>query len=515
LSDIEERIKNIPNEILVIGSIFKQPEILVEYSFYIKSKYDFADPTCKFFYDNAELIFQKMPDAFNKQSNIDLYMMEDKERFETYKKYGGWKTIEGWMELASIDDFKNYFDTMKKFSLCREYHRNGYAIEKILDHSKFNIFSPEDIYRLIRTKVDKVRTVIMKDNDIEVLNTNMSNVIINCLDNPDMGLPLPYPLMTDMLRGIRLKQAMCVGMLSNAGKSRFMFTIIAYIALVLKQKVMVLLNEMSIAEMRYCLLVTVLNNDYYQKITGIKIEKKEKEITLGLFRGEDGEFIYRKRDENGNNIESLEDFEERLMVDSSEYRRVMKVAKWIEKETDGLIYAKDVSMAYDDKSLGFEITKAHMTNAIDYFFYDTLKNDTNALGEWASLIATTTKLKELSSQLGVFCYGSIQLTPEAHMMQPLELNSMNIAASKGIKNVLDTLFLCKEIDSKDYHKYFYIDYESNNGDWGEDCQRGLDLNKRYYAFVTDKLRSGAKKNLLFCLDLNLNRWIEEGELFRK
>jgi hypothetical protein len=172
-------------------------------------------------------------------------------------------------------------------------------------------------------------------------------------------------------------------------------------------------------------------------------------------------------------------------------------------------------MAYDDKSLSFEITKAHMTNSIDYFFYDTLKNDTNALGEWASLIATTTKLKELANQLNIYIYGSIQLTPDAYMMQPLELNSMNIAASKGIKNVLDTLFLCKEIDSKDYHKYFYINYDGNNGDWGEDCQRGLDLNKRYYAFVTDKLRSGAKKNLLFSLDLNLNRWIEEGELFRK
>jgi hypothetical protein len=514
LNDIEEKIKNIPNEILVVGSIYKQPELLVEYSFYLKSKYDFSDPACKFFYDNANIIFQKRTQEFS-QSNINLYMAEDKERLEIYKKYGGWNTIESWMDLASIDDFKNYFDTIKKFSLLREYFRNGYSVEKIIEHSKFNIFSPEDIYRLVRTKVDRIRTVIMKDNDIQVLNANISDVIIGCLDNPDMGLPLPYPIMTDMLRGIRLKQAMCVGMLSNAGKSRFMFTIIAYISLVLKQKVMVLLNEMSISEMKYCLLVSVLNNDYFHELTGVKIEKKEKEITLGLYRGNDGEFIYRKRDENGNNIESLEDFQKRLILESQEYSKIMKVSKWIEKETEGLIYAKDVSMSYDDKSLNFEITKAHMTNSINYFFYDTLKNDTNALGEWASLIATTTKLKELANQLGIYCYGSIQLTPDAHIMQPLELNSMNIAASKGIKNILDTLFLCKEIESKDFHKYFYIDLNDDNGDWGSECQKSLDLNKRYYAFVTDKLRSGAKKNLLFSLDLNLNRWIEEGELFKK
>lgn len=39
---------------------------------------------------------------------------------------------------------------------------------------------------------------------------------------------------------------MAVGMLNNAGKSRYMTKIIAYITLVLKEKVFVLLNEMSV-----------------------------------------------------------------------------------------------------------------------------------------------------------------------------------------------------------------------------------------------------------------------------
>lgn len=44
---------------MVVGSIFKDPELLVEYSRYVRSKYDFADEGCKFFYDCAELIFEK------------------------------------------------------------------------------------------------------------------------------------------------------------------------------------------------------------------------------------------------------------------------------------------------------------------------------------------------------------------------------------------------------------------------------------------------------------------------
>ena len=64
--------------------------------------------------------------------------------------------------------------------------------------------------------------------------------------------------MNELFRGFKLGTMMCTGMLSNAGKSRFMFKLIAYIALVKKQNVVVLLNEMSVDEMRFCLLTTIL-----------------------------------------------------------------------------------------------------------------------------------------------------------------------------------------------------------------------------------------------------------------
>ena len=58
MTEIEDKIKNVQNEILVVGAIYKKPELLVEYSYYIKSKYDMADEVCRFLYDNAEIIFR-------------------------------------------------------------------------------------------------------------------------------------------------------------------------------------------------------------------------------------------------------------------------------------------------------------------------------------------------------------------------------------------------------------------------------------------------------------------------
>ena len=47
-------------------------------------------------------------------------MAEDQERLSLYKKYGGWKTLEDWMNLAVVDNFQGYFEVLKKFSLLRE-----------------------------------------------------------------------------------------------------------------------------------------------------------------------------------------------------------------------------------------------------------------------------------------------------------------------------------------------------------------------------------------------------------
>ena len=58
-------------------------------------------------------------------------MAEDDSRMRLYKEFKGWNTIDGYMKLANPDDAKGYFEVLKKFSLLREYQRNGFNIEGI------------------------------------------------------------------------------------------------------------------------------------------------------------------------------------------------------------------------------------------------------------------------------------------------------------------------------------------------------------------------------------------------
>lgn len=504
-------VENITNEILFVGSIYKQPDLLVEYGAYIRSKYDFVDEATRFFYDNAEIMYKSHTQTFNK-STVLTFFASDTTKLNQFKKYGGYKILAEWVKLAVVEDMPKTYEVLKKYSLLREYERQGFNVERILNHKKFETFSAIDIYRLIRGMTDRVHTVIMTNQESEILNSEVSDMVNQCLITPDMGIHLPFPILNDSFRGIKYSTMMCTGMLSNAGKSRFMFRILANLALIKKHKVSVLLNEMSVIRMKQCLLVTCINNDEFQKLHGVKITKREKEIALGLYHDDKGELISRQRDEWGEFIESAEDFRARLNTYSQEYRNVIKVAQWIEQETEGLIYAKDVSSCYDDKSLEHEIRKLNMVNGVKLFFYDTLKNDTSTMGDWAALKATTTMLSQLTRELDIFIYGSIQLTDEANYIKPHELTSSQIGASKGIKHVLDNLLFFKEISPAEKKKYAYLQH---NEDWGEAIPCDLQEDKRYYMCIVDKNRDGDKKKLIFEVDLNLNTWNELGEMTLK
>ena len=504
-------VENITNEILFVGSIYKQPELLVEYGNYIRSKYDFVDEATRFFYDNAEILYKNHTQTFNK-STVLTYFASDTTKLNQFKKYGGYKTLSEWVKLAVVDDMPKTYEVLKKYSLLREYETQGFNVDRILNHKKFETFNAIDIYRLVRGMADRVHTVIMTNQESEILNNDVSDMVNQCLITPDMGIHLPFPILNDLFRGVKYSTMMCTGMLSNAGKSRFMFRILTNLALVKKQKVGVFLNEMTISKMRLALLVTCINNDEFKKIHGVNITKREKEIALGLYRQDNGDILSRKRDEWGDFTESPEDFQTRLNTYSQEYQNVIKVAQWIEQETEGLIYAKDISSCYDDKSLEHEIRKLNMLHNVKLFFYDTLKNDTSTMGDWAALKTTATMLSQLTRELDIFIYGSIQLTDDANYIKPHELTSSQIGASKGIKHVLDNLLFFKEISPAEKKKYVYLQH---NDDWGDAVPCELQDNKRYYMCVVDKNRDGDKKKIIFEVNLDLNTWNELGEMSLK
>ena len=514
MSNEENAIKfdktNVQSELLFCGCMYKQPDLYLSYGESTRSKYDLSDKSTRFFYDLFEDYYLTFSQDVS-ENKVNNFATQNAERLKEYKSYGGWKAIKGMMDISDPNDFKNVYNTVKKYSLIREYDKNGFPAEKILSHKNFQHLTASDVYRIMRSKADKINTVINVIEEPVVLTKGVSQVIDSYLLTPQFGVETHWKGYNDYFRGLLPGNVLFQGFLSNEGKSRNLVNLIAYVTLVKKQKFMLLSNEMTEQAMKNCLITTVLNCKEFKELHGVELIKPEKEITMGLYKDDETkEFIYRKKDEEGNFIESEEDFLNRIKA-SKEYQDVTKVAKWMEEQMEGKFYFNDITSDYSDEAIELEIRRAKLVYDCGCFAVDTLK----AWGseDWVKVKATATKIVELGKELNLFGICTFQLTDATVFDSVFDLSSNNIGAAKGIKHPVDLLTLGKRITPEEYSGCQYLAY---NDDWGEEVAHNLDPKKKYFGLRIDKNRLSEKdKILLFSYDLNLNVWENVGLLIKR
>lgn len=500
-------LKNIQVEMQFVGSLFKNTDLYVEYGAFIRLKYDFSDDATRFFYDCLEKYYK----TASQQKSVDettfnMFVSQDEERFRLYKKYHGWKTLIEYQRLCEPDECKNYFDTLKKYSLLREYYNQGYAVQRILKLPRFDIMSANDIYKSIRIKADQINTVINSGEEAVELTSKNSNQLDSYLIRPVKGLNFPWQMYTDYFLGMRKTKVLFEGFLSNEGKTRKLVLLAAYITLIENKDFLLMSNEMDEEDLRSCLITTVLNNPVFKQIHGVELKKCEKEIVMGQYRDtETGEFIVKNDDETD------EEYVTRLKASSEEYQQVKKVSDWIDNHSTAQIYFKDIGKDYSTNSIEFELRKARMTKNIIYYGYDTLKGYNT--DDWSQIKQFATRLKEITKELKMSGFAVFQLADEAVHISIENLTSMQIANAKQIKHVADYLTLGKKIPNAEKHKYKIHYLRPDNDNWGTDVGKPLQVDKNYFAIKIDKNRAGAKDKIIILeIDLNFNTWENIGWL---
>lgn len=501
---------NKQSELLFCGCMYKQPDLYLTYGESTKSKYDFSDKGTRFFYDLFTDYYLTFSQDIS-ENKVNNFATQNSERLKEYKTYGGWKTIKDMMNMADPSDFKNVYNTVKKYSLIREYDRNGFPAEKMLSMKNFQYMTANDVYRIMRSKADKINTVINVIEEPVILTNGVAETVDSYLLTPQFGVQTHWEGYNEYFRGLLPGNVLFQGFLSNEGKSRNLVNLIAYVTLVKKEKFMLLSNEMTEQAMKNCLITTVLNCEEFKELHGVKLTKPEKEITMGLYRDDKThEFIYREKDKDGNFTEDENHFLERIKA-SSEYQDVIKVAQWMEEQMEGRFYFNDITSDYSDEAIELEIRRAKLVYNCGNFAVDTLK----AWGaeDWVKVKMTATKIVELGKELNLFGICTFQLTDATVFDSVFDLSSNNIGAAKGIKHPVDLLTLGKRIQPEEYGGCQYVAYSD---DWGDEVTYDLDPKKKYFGLRIDKNRLSEKdKVLLFEYDLNLNVWKNIGLLIKK
>lgn len=483
-----------------IGLLLENPKLIVRYHFLYKECY-FEDSELLNIYksviftEGAAYSSEAVKNGFNfSKSSEEVYKLKLKLK----------QDVEG--KKYNIE--KIYKELKKLFILRKSYLEIPVKElqEKIVDITDYELYDQMSVEE-VESAINQV-TVTGKFKQ-SVLNMNLTRFLEEGDNNLTNGIALPFPALTEVFKGLRRGETMAFAMPSNSGKSRFTINLAAYTAFVHKKKVLIISNEMSEEKMKLCLITTILNNPEIQKIHGQVLHKTEGELLEFKFRPDEDKNV--KVDKDGFVVqgedENRADFIKRLIKVSTEFNKTIAATEWVNKQINNAIHFINITDHTNDE-LQKVIMNYYYKEKIEYVFYDTLKTDTANIGIAEELKKTATILSNLAQNFSIFICATLQLTENSTL--PINLDINDLAVSRTVKEVLDTLCLMKRIDNEDLKDYEYSLKEVDTEFFALEKSQNPDV--RYYACVVDKNRAGAKPKLVFKLNLAYNSWVELGYL---
>ena len=495
-----EKLRNEELEKTYIGLLLNNPKLIVKYYILFEECY-FDDQSLLNIYKS--ILFTEggkyTPEIAKKGfsfsvDNNETYKLKQKLKYEVSEE--GHNPEKIYTELRKLC-------ILRKSYLEEPREEVQEQIADIKDYELYDKMSPDEIKSAI------VQVSVTQKFKQAVLSEDLTEFLEKGENNLTNGLELPFPILSSVFKGIRKGETMAFAMPSNSGKSRFTINLSAYTAFVHKKKVLVISNEMSEEKMKLCLITTVLNNPEIQKLHGHKISKTEGELLEFKFRPSKDAKV--NVDEDGFILqepqETRKQFVERLKKVSDEFNATIAVTDWVNDQINNSIYFINITDHTNDE-LQKVIMNYYYKEKIEYVFYDTLKTDTANIGNGEEIKRTATILSNLAQNFNMFICSTLQLTESTTL--PINLTVNDLAVSRTVKEVLDTLCLIKQIAREDLNKYEYSLEEVDTKFY--ELEKFKDPDIRYYACVVDKNRAGAKPKVLFRLNLAYNIWNELGYL---
>lgn len=487
-------------EKIYIGLLLINPKLI--------RKYYFVFDDC--FFEDLEMLNLYKSILYNEGSKYSSEKAKEGFNFpkETEETYQQKINIKEEIKSGNYNIEKVYAKLRKLFILRKAYLEAPESniqnrIVEITDYELYDKMSADEIISAIEqiNVTQKFKQAVLSDRLVEFLESG-ENELAN-------GLNYPFPILTSVFKGIRKGETMAFAMPSNSGKSRLTINLAAYTALVHKKKILIISNEMSEEKMKLCLITTIINHPEIQKIHGQDVQISEGELLEFKFKPDNKKEA--KLDESGYILkeekETQAQFVKRLTKISSQFNKVIKAIEWASKQINNSIYFINITDHTNDE-LQKVIINYYYKEKIEYVFYDTLKTDTANIGNPEEIKKTATILSNLAQNFNIFICSSLQLAESS--TSPINLNVNDLAVSRTVKEVLDTLCLFKQISRDNLSEYEYSLKEVDTQFY--DLKKSDDPDVRYYSCVIDKNRAGAKPKLVFKINLAYNSWEELGYL---
>lgn len=220
----------------VLGNLMKKPSLLDDDKYKI-TKEDFYDDGESSFY---VLIFAAINNLYEQGiEEVDLMMVDNflsnyDVQYKVFNDNDGLEYLQNAVEQSHLRNFDYSYNRLKKFSLLREYRKQGFSISEIYDDSiidpkeselmmsEFDKLTLEDIVDIYERKQLNIRNTFITDNNKKTQHAakGTKELIESFKQTPDYGVSLIGNLQNTIFRGAKLKTVTLRSAPQNTGKTR-------------------------------------------------------------------------------------------------------------------------------------------------------------------------------------------------------------------------------------------------------------------------------------------------------
>lgn len=409
----------------VIGTVFKNPQILEYTDRYTIIDEDFADEFHRVAFGAIYKIHELGADKITLENIADFLASRPKSA-AIFKAQKGEEWLLKVSETCLPEAFDYYYNRLKKFTLLRAYDNCGvdvsdiYDADNILDTKKKQIQEDlldnstlDQIADKIDNKIEEIRLKYVDDTYGEAIQAGdgIIDLIDSLKEHPEVGTPLYGPLINTVTRGARLKKFYLRSAPTGVGKSRSMIADACYIAC----------DEIYDERFGW------IHNGTKEPTLYIATEQEKSEIQtmmLAFLSGVNEEHIL-----NGQYVADEED-------------RVRKAATIL---SDAPLYIEELP-DFSLKDIEDKIKKNIRDHDVKYVFHDYIHTSLKILEEITRrsggvklredniLFMLSIRLKDICNQYGIFIMSATQLNGDYQTSETPDQNLL-----RGAKSIADKI----------------------------------------------------------------------------
>ena len=220
----------------VIGNLMKKPLLLEDEKYKLNKDDFYAEGESSFYI----IIFAAINNLYEQGIEeidlmaIDSFLSNYDVQYKIFTDNDGLEYLQSALEQSSEKNFDYCYNRLKKFSLLREYNKQGFDITEIYDESiidpkesekmmdEFDKYSIEDIVEFFERKQVNIRSKFITDKNKKVQHAakGAKELVESFKITPDYGVSLIGDLQNTLFRGAKLKTVTLRSAPQNTGKTR-------------------------------------------------------------------------------------------------------------------------------------------------------------------------------------------------------------------------------------------------------------------------------------------------------